>query len=136
MSCYFVSDKCRVEWKLATSDTWNVSKIKKTLEHLSGSLEQWFEIEFVYIGSLVIRTIVPEDILSNYDDFKSAVRSFLAKIVEVCQLDTDTPTVVKVDLSIFTEILPSKNICFIQSNLSIATIEGSSETRSHKTGGR
>jgi hypothetical protein len=48
-----------VEWKLATSDTWNVSKIKNTLEHLSGSLEQWFEIEFVYIGSLVIRTIVP-----------------------------------------------------------------------------
>jgi hypothetical protein len=32
--------------KLATSDTWNVSKIKNTLEHLSGSLEQWFEIEF------------------------------------------------------------------------------------------
>jgi hypothetical protein len=113
MSCHFVSDKCRVEWKLATSDTWNVSKIKNTLEHLSGSLEQWFEIEFVYIGSLVIGTIVPEHILLNYDAFKSAVRSFLAKIVEVCQLDTDTPTVVKVDLSIFTEIPPSKNICFI-----------------------
>jgi hypothetical protein len=45
--------------------------------------------------------------------WESAVRSFLAKIVEVCQLDTDTPTVVKVDLSIFTEIPPSKNICFI-----------------------
>jgi hypothetical protein len=112
MSCNFVSDKCRVEWKLATSDTWNVSKIKNALEHWSGSLKQWFEIEFVYIGSLVIGTTVPEHILSNYDAFKSAVRSFLAKIVEVCQLDTDTPTVVKVDLNIFTEI-PSKNICFI-----------------------
>jgi hypothetical protein len=112
MSCYFVSDKCCVVWKLATLDTWNVSKIKKTLENLSGSLRQWFEIEFVYIGSLVIRTIVPEHILSNYNNFKSAVGFFLAKIVEVCQLDTDTSTVVKVDLSIFTEI-PSKNICFI-----------------------
>jgi hypothetical protein len=62
---------------------------------------------------LVIQTIVPEHILSNYDNFKSAVRSFLAKIVEVCQLETDTPTVVKVDLNIYTEIPPSKNICFI-----------------------
>jgi hypothetical protein len=51
-----------------------------------------FEIEFVSIGSLVIRTKVPEHILSNYDDFKSAVRSFLVKIVEACQLDTDTIT--------------------------------------------
>ena len=138
MSCYFVSDKCRVEWKLAIPDTWNASEIKRTLQNYSCLFmyNHWFEIESVYIGSLVIRTIVPEHILSNYDDFKSAVRSFLAKIVEVCQLDTDTPTVVKVDLSIFTEILPSKNICFIQSNLSIATIEGSSENRSHKTGGR
>jgi len=113
MSCYFVSDKCRVEWKLATPDTWNVSEIKNTLQKFSCLLKQWFEIEFVYIGSLVIRTIVPEHILSNYDDFKSAVRSFLAKIVEDCKLDTDTPTVVKVDLNIFTQIPPSKNNCFI-----------------------
>ena len=113
MSCYFVSDKCFVEWKLATPDTWNVSEIKNTLQNVSCLLKQWFEIEFVCIGSLVIRTIVPEHILSNYDDFKSAVRSFLAKIVEVCQLETDTPTVVKVDLNIYAEIPPSKNICFI-----------------------
>ena len=113
MSCYFVSDKCCVEWKLATPDTWNVSKIKDTLQKYCLFRLGCFEIEGVDIGSLVIRTIVPEHILSNYDDFKSAVRSFLAKIVEVCQLDTDTPKVVKVDLNIFTEILPSKNICFI-----------------------
>ena len=113
MSCYFVSDKCFVEWKLATPDTWNVSEIKNTLHKFSSLLKQWFEIEFVYIGSLVIRTIVPEHILSNYDEFKSAVRSFLAKIVEICQLDTDTPTVVKVILSVFPVIPPSKNICFI-----------------------
>ena len=113
MSCYFVIDKCFVEWKLATPDTWNVSEIKNTLQNVSCLLKQWFEIEFVYIGSLVIITIVPEHILSNYDDFKSAVRSFLTKIVEVCQLETDTPTVVKVDLNIYTEIPPSKNICFI-----------------------
>ena len=113
MSCYFVSDKCIVEWKLATPDTWNVSEIKNTLQNVSCLLKQWFEIEFVYIGSLVIRTIVPEHILSNYDDFKSAVRSFLAKIVEICQLDTYTPTVVKVVLSVFPYIPPSKNIYFI-----------------------
>jgi hypothetical protein len=113
MSCYFVSDKCFVDWKLATPDTWNASKMKISLECFPCLSNECFEIEFVSIGSLVIRTKVPEHILSNYDDFKSAVRSFLAKIVEVCQLDTDTPTVVKVDLNIFTEIPPSKNICFI-----------------------
>jgi hypothetical protein len=113
MSCYFVSDKYRVEWKLATPKTWNVSDIKNALDTIPCLSNEGFEIEAVYIGSLVIRTIVPEHILSNYNDFKSAVRSFLAKIVEVCQLETDTPTVVKVDLNIYTEIPPSKNICFI-----------------------
>ena len=113
MSCYFVSDKCNVEWKLAIPVTWIASEIMRTLQNCSRFINQLFEIESVCMGSLVIMTIVPEHILSNYDDFMSAVRSFLAKIVEVCQLDTDTPTVVKVDLSIFTEIPPSKNICFI-----------------------
>jgi hypothetical protein len=35
MSCYFVSDKYCVEWKLATPNTWDVSKIKNTLEHFT-----------------------------------------------------------------------------------------------------
>ena len=45
-----IENKCHVEWKLATPDTWNVSEIKNTLQNVSCLLKQWFEIEFDYIG--------------------------------------------------------------------------------------
>ena len=50
MSCYFVSEKSCVEWKLKTPDTWNVSEIKNTLQSVSCQLKEWFEIKFVYKG--------------------------------------------------------------------------------------
>ncbi|CAC5397217.1 unnamed protein product [Mytilus coruscus] len=92
--------RCRVEWRLETPNTWNLPEIKETLEKFSALLRQWFEIEFVYVGSLVIKTLVQKNILENRDQMRKSIHSFLEKIVDVCKINTDVPTVIKVALLI------------------------------------
>lgn len=92
--------KCRVEWRLETPDTWNLTEIKETLVKFSEMLQPWFEIEFVHIGSLVIKTLVQKKVLDNRDQMRASVQSFLEKVVEVCKINTDVPSVIKVDLII------------------------------------
>ncbi|CAG2239876.1 unnamed protein product [Mytilus edulis] len=95
--------KCRVEWRLQTPDTWNLIEIKETLEKFSGVLRPWFEIEFVHVGSLVIKTLVPKEVLDNRDQMKKSIQAFLEKVVEVCHINTELSTVIKVDLVVSDE---------------------------------
>ncbi|VDH90795.1 Hypothetical predicted protein [Mytilus galloprovincialis] len=92
--------KCRVEWRLETPSTWNLLEIKETLEKFSALLRQWFEIEFVYVGSLVIKTLVKKNVLDNQDQMRKSIHSFLEKIVDVCKIKTDVSAVIKVALII------------------------------------
>lgn len=66
----------------------------------SALLRPYFEIEFVYIGSLVIKTLVQKQVLDNREQMRESVHSFLEKFVEVCKINTDIQTVIKVDLII------------------------------------
>ncbi|CAG2250688.1 DDX58 [Mytilus edulis] len=95
--------KCRVEWRLQTPDTWNLNEIKETLEKFSGVLRPWFEIEFVHVGSLVIKTLVPKEVLDNRDQMKKSIQAFLEKMVELCHINTELSTVIKVDLVVSDE---------------------------------
>ncbi|VDH91319.1 Hypothetical predicted protein [Mytilus galloprovincialis] len=92
--------RCRVEWRLETPSTWNLPEIKDTLEKFSALLRQWFEIEFVYVGSLVIKTLVQKNVLDNQEQMRKSIHSFLEKIVDVCKIKTDVSTVIKVALII------------------------------------
>ncbi|VDI42569.1 Hypothetical predicted protein [Mytilus galloprovincialis] len=92
--------KRRVEWKLATPSTWNLPEIKDTLQKCSAQLRQWFEIENVFVGSLVIKTLVQQNVLDNREEFRASVHLFLEKFVEVCRINADVPTVIKVALII------------------------------------
>ncbi|XP_063446937.1 antiviral innate immune response receptor RIG-I-like [Mytilus trossulus] len=92
--------KVRVEWRLETPNTWNLPQIKETLEKFSSLLRQWFEIEFVYVGSLVLSTLVNKNVLDNPDQMRTSIQLFLEKVVELCNINTDVPTVVKIDLII------------------------------------
>lgn len=92
--------KCRVEWRLETPNTWNLPEIKETLEKFSSLLRQWFEIEFVYVGSLVLSTLVKKNVLDNPDQMRTSIQLFLEKLVELCKINADVPTVIKVDLII------------------------------------
>lgn len=63
-------------------------------------LQPWFDIQFVYIGSLVIKALVQKHTLDDRDKMRKSVHSFLKKIVEVCKINTEVSTVIKVDLTI------------------------------------
>ncbi|VDI52825.1 Hypothetical predicted protein [Mytilus galloprovincialis] len=92
--------KCRVEWKLKTPDTWDLTDIKKKLLNCSQLLRKYFEIECVFVGSLVIKTLVQQQVLENRDQMRVSVHLFLEKIVEVCKIKTDVPEVIQVSLKI------------------------------------
>lgn len=92
--------KRRVEWKLLTPSTWNLPDIIDTLKKRSARLRQWFEIENVFEGSLVIQTLVQQNVLDNREEFRASVHLFLEKFVEVCRINADVPTVIKVALII------------------------------------
>lgn len=95
--------KCRLEWRLEVPDSWNVAKIKESLLNFSGMLRPWFEIECVYVGSLVIKTLVQRHVLCNRDLMRTSVHSFLEKVVEVCKINTDVPEVINISLIIENE---------------------------------
>lgn len=97
-------------WKLETPDTWDLIDIKETLLNCSQLFRKHFEIEFVYVGSLVIKTLVQQQVLENRDQMRVSVHWFLEKIVEVCKIETDVPEVIQVSL----EIEP--NECGYESN--------------------
>ncbi|VDI63526.1 Hypothetical predicted protein [Mytilus galloprovincialis] len=92
--------KRRVEWKLLTPSTWNLPDIIDTLKKRSARLRQWFEIENVFEGSLVIQTLVQQNVLDNREEFRASVHLFLEKFVEVCRINADVPTVIEVALII------------------------------------
>lgn len=95
--------KCRVEWRLETPNSWNLVQIKKSLENFSGLLRQWFEIEFVYVGSLVIQTLVTANVVNDRDRMRKSVQSFLEKVVEVCHIKTDVSLNIRVALMVSIE---------------------------------
>ncbi|XP_052068994.1 uncharacterized protein LOC127708185 [Mytilus californianus] len=95
--------KCRVEWRLETPDEWNLAEIKENLENCSHLLRRYFEIEFVYVGSLVIKTLVPRHILNDRDQMQRSVHLFLEKVLEVCKINTDESAIIKVALIVSEE---------------------------------
>ncbi|XP_052062369.1 uncharacterized protein LOC127702278 [Mytilus californianus] len=101
---------CYVEWKLATPSNWNIDDIKKTLENVASLIGQWFRIVFVYKGSLVIYTSVPVHKVKDDKDFQLAVHLFLKDVVERCDLDTVTKTIIILELVVSNEILSRQNI--------------------------
>ncbi|XP_071173118.1 uncharacterized protein [Mytilus edulis] len=96
-------DVCYVEWRLATPGNWNVDEIKKTLTNISSVIGQWFHIEFVYKGSLFIQTTIEMTVLKTKIEFQRAVKSFLRDVVDLCDLDMETKTVVKAEVVLSTE---------------------------------
>lgn len=92
--------KCRLEWRLEVPNSWDVTKIKDSLGKFSELLRPWFEIEFVYVGSLVIKTLARKNVICNRDLMRASVHLFLIKVVEVCKINTDVPEIINVTLMI------------------------------------
>ncbi|CAG2205574.1 unnamed protein product [Mytilus edulis] len=110
------SDILYVEWRFANPpDSWKVSEMKTALNQMSAMIKQWFKVEFVYIGSLVITTSVPKHVLLEREFLQSAIKSFLENIVKVCNIDTSKHERIQVDFTVMNRIpdvvLPNDSTC-------------------------
>ncbi|XP_063442709.1 uncharacterized protein LOC134723009 [Mytilus trossulus] len=101
-------DICYVEWTLGTPAKWDIDEIKETLEIFSSLMGKFFRIVFVYKGSLVIQTSAQLRFLQSDVEFQLAVKSFLKDLLDICNLDTDTKTIVQVTISVSNEKFESK----------------------------
>ncbi|CAG2229537.1 unnamed protein product [Mytilus edulis] len=90
---------CKVEWKIVTPGSWDVERISRSLNKVAALLEEVFQIEFVMLGSLIIKTSVPLKIIQNTESFAEAVESFLRNIWRESKIDTSEYHVIPVYLT-------------------------------------
>lgn len=94
-------EECLVLWKLATPENWNAVEIEQMLKMFVDRFKDLqVKIKFVQSGSLVIMTTVPAKVANDSTDFQCAVKAFLTRMVEVCQIDTKVSCNVDVTLHI------------------------------------
>lgn len=89
-----------MEWKFETPGVWNLIEMQERLLNFSRLFQPWVEIQFVYVGSLVIKGFVQKHVLDDRDKMRNLVHSFLEKFVKVCEISTDVSIVIKVDLMV------------------------------------
>ncbi|CAG2228400.1 CASP6 [Mytilus edulis] len=90
------------------SKDWNPEAIIATLRDQANKL---FKIKFVRKGSLIMLTTISASILSDSELFEAAVMSFLTKMMEDCDINTEIPGRVEVKLHILNanEVAITKN---------------------------
>lgn len=100
--CFADSDKLYVEWRIANPpEAWRVEQMKTEIDNMSASWNQrGFNVEFVHIGSLVIHTSVPKHVLLDRTNLKSEIKTFLEKVLEVCNIDTDKHEKIEIDFTV------------------------------------
>ncbi|XP_063425373.1 uncharacterized protein LOC134708656 [Mytilus trossulus] len=90
-------------FKLETPSSWDNGRMVASLEKV---IPTWneddndFQILSARIGSLVIKTTANLDMMKDRETFQNAVKSFLKKLVEVCEIDTSVPVTVPVEINI------------------------------------
>ncbi|CAG2254400.1 unnamed protein product [Mytilus edulis] len=82
--------ECPVLWQIATPKDWNLEAVEATLRNPSNKDDQ-FKKKFVRKGSLIMLTTILASILSDSEAFESAIMSFLTKMIEDCDIKTETP---------------------------------------------
>ncbi|XP_052086387.1 uncharacterized protein LOC127723685 [Mytilus californianus] len=86
-------------WQIATPGDWNLEVVEATLRNPSNK-DEIFKKIFVRKGSLIMLTTIASSILRDPEAFESAVISFLTKMIEDCNINTEIPCQVDVTLHI------------------------------------
>lgn len=76
-----------------------VASLKKVIPTWNED-DNYFQILSARIGSLVIKTTANPDVMKDRETFQNAIKSFLKKLVEVCEIDTSVPVTVPVEINI------------------------------------
>ncbi|XP_052086622.1 uncharacterized protein LOC127723947 [Mytilus californianus] len=88
-----------VLWQIATPKHWNLEEVEATLRDPLNKDAQ-FKKKFVRKGSLIMLTTIATSILSDTEAFEAAVISFLTKMIEDCDINTEIPCRLDVTLHI------------------------------------
>ncbi|CAG2228694.1 unnamed protein product [Mytilus edulis] len=95
------SKVCFLLWQLATPEHWNAAEVEQILTKCEDMFKDLpIKIKFVRKGSLVIMTTVAVEVLKNSPAFQSAIKSFLTRMVEVCNINTHVNCDVDVTLHV------------------------------------
>lgn len=84
-------------WHLKFPRDWNEKDVADKLKEYE-KLADDIKIKFVREGSLIILTTVPWDILRNKIKYENAIKMFLTRMMEVCNIDTEKECRVKATL--------------------------------------
>lgn len=88
-------------WQLATPANWNPKEIEQILNESQERFKDLpMKIKFVRNGSLVLMTTIAAKDLKESTTFQNAVKAFLTRMVEVCNIDTTIKCNVDVTLHI------------------------------------
>ncbi|CAG2237321.1 unnamed protein product [Mytilus edulis] len=98
-----------VLWQLGTPQHWNLDAVEAILSNPVRK-DETFKMKFVKKGSLIMLTTIAASVLSNSEAFEAAIFSFLTKVIEDCDINTEIPGRVDVTLHILNdnEGIPSK----------------------------
>ncbi|CAC5417726.1 unnamed protein product [Mytilus coruscus] len=109
------SKECPVLWQIATPEDWDLEAVVATLRNPSNK-DTLFKKKFVRKGSLIMLTTIAASILSDSEAFEAAVISFLTKMIEDCDINTEIPCRVDVTLHILNanEVSISCELPFVQ----------------------
>ncbi|VDI22301.1 Hypothetical predicted protein, partial [Mytilus galloprovincialis] len=88
-----------VLWQIATPEHWNLEDVEATLRNPLQK-DDFFKIKFVKKGSLIMLTTVAASVLSDSQAFEAAVMSFLTKMIEDCDINTEISSRVDVKIHI------------------------------------
>lgn len=90
---------CPVLWQIATPENWDLEAVEAYLKDPSNK-DETFKMKFVRKGSLIMLTTIKASILRDPEAFEAAVISFLAKIIEDCDINKKIPGLVDARLHI------------------------------------
>lgn len=69
--------------------SWNVISTVETINRSISNLSDWFHVDYAYCdisGRLVLQTTTTSHTLSSLPSLETAVKSFLGKFIEICDL--------------------------------------------------
>lgn len=91
-----------VEWTIKTSADTDRDELEKIAKYIEQErvVDENITIKFVRVGSIVIGTLIPANVVDNSDVFNQTVRRFIRIIIDKCKFNTKFEHILKIDVSV------------------------------------
>ncbi|CAC5425269.1 unnamed protein product [Mytilus coruscus] len=91
-----------VEWTIKTSDDTDREELEKIAKYIEQErvVDENITIKFVRVGSIVIGTLIPANVVENSDIFNQTARRFIRMIINKCNFNTKFEHVLEVDVTL------------------------------------